>query len=184
MGTLVASEVVVAAQVRAARALLNWSQAELAAAAGVGVTTVRDIESERRPADTGAMRELRRVLENEGVILVPGSASGGPGVRFVAGRPHVTRQPVMTIYDGLHFGAEWQGREITVFVPYEVVQDLGGFTGRQADVVYQRLFADWRGKILDRTATALHAGRIDRHERVRLGTEDFPELVPGLSIST
>lgn len=177
-------EIVIAAQVRAARALLDWSQSQLAEAADVGVTTVRDIESERRPAETDAMREIRRALENAGVVFVPGAPNGGPGVRFVRGRPHVVRQPVMTIYEGLFFGVEWQGREVTVSVSYEVIQDLGGFTGQQPDSAYREVFALHRGKILDAAAHAFTAGRIDRHGRVRLTANDFPDLVPAISIST
>jgi hypothetical protein len=41
-----------------------------------------------------------------------------------------------------------------------------------------------RGKILAAAAEALLAGRMNRHERVRLTVEDFPELVPGLCINT
>lgn len=177
-------EIVIAAQVRAARALLDWSQTQLADAAGVGVTTVRDIESERRPAETGAMREIRRVLENEGVLFVPGAPGGGPGVRFVAGRPHVVRQPVMTIYEGMFFGVEWQGREVSLSVSYEVMQDLGGFTGQQPENAYRKVFAMHRGRILDAAARALAAGRIDRYGKVRLTANDFPDIVPAISIST
>lgn len=177
-------EIVIAAQVRAARALLDWSQSQLADAADVGLTTVRDIESERRPGETGATREIRMVLENEGVVFVPGASDGGPGVRFIRGRPHVVRQPVMTIYEGLFFGVEWQGREVAVSVSYEVMQDLGGFTGQQTESAYRKVFVEHRGKILDAAAGALAAGRIDRHGRVRLTAGDFPDLVPQISTST
>jgi transcriptional regulator with XRE-family HTH domain len=179
-------EVVISAQVRAARALLDWSQERLAEEAGVGVTTVRDIESQRRSTDTGAMRQLRRAVENAGVSFVSGAADGGPGVRFVAGRPHLIRQPEMTKWDGLHFGVEWQGREIDVFIAYEVVADFGGinFSSRQPDAAYVSVFGDHRGEILDAAGAALAAGRIDRHGRVRLTATDFPSLIPLLSLGT
>jgi transcriptional regulator with XRE-family HTH domain len=177
-------EVVISAQIRAARALLNWSQERLAGEAGVGATTVRDIESQRRPTDTGAMRQLRRAFENAGVRFVSGAADGGAGVRFVAGRPHLIRQPEMTKWDGLHFGVEWQGREIDVFVAYEVVADFGGFSSRQPDAAYVKVFGDYRDEILDKTGAALADGRINRHSRVQLTATDFPRLVPLHSLST
>ena len=90
----------------------------------------------------------------------------------------------MTIFEGMHFGVEWQGREITVFVSYEVVQDLGDYTGRQTDTEYQRFFGNHRGKVLDVAVAVLRAGRIDRHGRVHLTAKDFFGLVPTLSIST
>ncbi len=176
-------DIIIPAQVRAARALLDWSQSELAEAANVGVTTVRDIESERRPTGTGAMRELRRAFTNAGVIFVSGASDGGPGVRLVSGRPHLIRQPTFRRGWGLSFSVEWQGREITVLVSYEVIQWFGEFSGRQPESAYQKVFADHRGKILDAAARALAAGRIDPDEQVKLATEDFPGFVPVASVS-
>jgi transcriptional regulator with XRE-family HTH domain len=67
-----------AAQCRAARALIGWSQADLADAAGVTTKTVSDFErGERTPygrtlADIGAALELARIEFTNG---------GNPGVR-------------------------------------------------------------------------------------------------------
>jgi hypothetical protein len=90
----------------------------------------------------------------------------------------------MTIYEGLFFGVEWKGRDISVSVSYEVVQDLGRFTGRQKDAAYQKLFVEHKGEILEAATRVLSAGRIDRHSRVRLTAEDFSDLVPMLGVST
>jgi transcriptional regulator with XRE-family HTH domain len=179
-------EVVIPAQVRAGRALLNWSQETLAEEAGVGVTTVRDIENQRRPADTHAMRELRRALANGGVVFVSGAPDGGPGVRFVAGRPHLLRRPEVTRSGDLFFTAEWQGREIDVVVTYEVASDIGGpgFSTRQPDAAYLKVFKDHRGEILDALAAALNSGRSEPHGRVVLAATDFTNPVPLLSLST
>ena len=177
-------EIIVPAQVRAARALLEWSQEDLARAANVSVTTVRDFKSGRRPTEASSMREIQRAFDNEDVVLLPGNSEGGPGVRFASGRPHVIRPPVMTIYEGLFFGVEWEGKDITVSVSYEVIQDLGEFTGQQKEATYQKLFVTHRGEILGAAARALAAGRIDRHLRVRLTAQDFPNLVPILNVST
>jgi transcriptional regulator with XRE-family HTH domain len=177
-------QIIVPAQIRAARALLEWSQEDLARAANVGVTTIRDLESGRRPTEASSTRDVQRALDNEDVVFLAGDSSGGPGVRFASGRPHVIRPPVMTIYDGLFFGVEWEGKDITVSVSYEVIQDLGEFAGQQNEAAYQKLFVAHRGKILGAAARALAAGRIDRHSRVRLTAEDFPSLVPLLDMST
>jgi DNA-binding XRE family transcriptional regulator len=42
------TEIVIPPQVRAGRALLGWSQEDLARQAGVAITTVRDVEREKR----------------------------------------------------------------------------------------------------------------------------------------
>jgi transcriptional regulator with XRE-family HTH domain len=69
------------AQCRAARALLEWSQAELARRAQVGVVTVHQLESrisEPRPA---TLDVIRRALEAAGVVFIDENG-GGPGVRL------------------------------------------------------------------------------------------------------
>ena len=71
-------------QIRAARALLDWSQIELADDSGVSLATVRRIESERGPdRSTAPNRDaIRRALEAAGIIFVPADARAGPGVRL------------------------------------------------------------------------------------------------------
>ncbi|AWN50253.1 XRE family transcriptional regulator [Methylobacterium terrae] len=74
-----------AAQCRAARALLNWTQPQLAEAAGVGLSTVVDFEKGRRAVSSEGVEKLATALEAAGVSLIAeGSTStgGGPGVRL------------------------------------------------------------------------------------------------------
>src|SRR5438105_3232876 len=80
-------QTIIPAQIRAARALLDWSQEELANAAGVALTSVRDLEAEKRAADSGTASSVRKALENGGVEFVSGTSASGPGVRLVAKRP-------------------------------------------------------------------------------------------------
>jgi transcriptional regulator with XRE-family HTH domain len=170
-------EIIIPAQVRAARALLEWSQEQLADEAEVGLSTVREVESQRRPLDTAAAREICRALQNAGVIFVPGGDTEGPGVRFVAGRPHVIRLPtVMTMWDGLPFVVEWKGNAITVFIAREAMDDLGRFRKLQPDAAYLKVFEKYRGSILDGVTAALAAGRTNAEGRLRLGGEDISAL--------
>lgn len=70
-------------QVKAARALLAWSQADLAKASGVSYPTLARLESTDGPiggrADTGA--KLQAALEAAGVIFIDENGEG-PGVRL------------------------------------------------------------------------------------------------------
>lgn len=70
-------------QIRAARALLRWTAAELAAAANIGVTTVR--RAELTDAETAMTRAndlaVRHALEAAGVEFI-NENGGGAGVRF------------------------------------------------------------------------------------------------------
>lgn len=174
---MTSNQVIIPAQIRAARALLDWSQERLASAACVGVSTVRDVESERRPLDTSAAADIRRALENDGVCFVTGSPTEGPGVRLVAGRPSVIRSPtVMTMWDGLPFVVEWQGKAITVFVSRDVLDDLGRFSTNQTDAEYVKVFEKYRGGILDGVAKALSDGRATDKDRLHLTGEYIAEL--------
>lgn len=169
--------VIIPAQVRAARALLEWSQEQLATEAGVGLSTVRDVESERRALDTDAASEICNTLENAGVFFVAGGQDAGPGVRLVAGRPHIIRPPTqMTMWDGLPFAVEWQGQAITVFVSPEAIDDLGRFTGSQKNAAYIQVFEKHRGSILDGVAKALKAGRANEKGILRLVGSDISAL--------
>lgn len=77
-----------AAQIRAARALLGWSQPVLAAACGLSLPTIVRMEGEKGPGRSAAANvdAVRRALEAAGVVfLAPDLASGaGPGVRLRA----------------------------------------------------------------------------------------------------
>ncbi len=67
------------AQCRAARALLNWNQEKLAAAAQVSVNTVRNFETEKSAPQRSTLDVMRRALEAAGVEFTNG---GQPGVRL------------------------------------------------------------------------------------------------------
>lgn len=73
-------------QVKAARALLDWSQADLARVSGVSEPTIKRLEAHDGElggrADTAAA--IRGALEAAGIaFLAEGqAAAGGPGVRL------------------------------------------------------------------------------------------------------
>jgi len=72
---------VTAAQCRAARGLLDWSQQELAGSAGVGVVTVRQLEAGTHEPRRATLDVIRRALESAGVEFIDENG-GGPGVRL------------------------------------------------------------------------------------------------------
>jgi len=69
------------AQCRAARALLNWSQQQLADASKAGVVTIRNFEGGKSSPINSTLEVLRRALESAGVIFVEENGEG-PGVRL------------------------------------------------------------------------------------------------------
>jgi transcriptional regulator with XRE-family HTH domain len=68
-------------QSRAARALLDWTQTELARRAGVSRSTVRDFEGGRHALSPASEAQIVAVFEGAGVDLLPPGALG-PGVRL------------------------------------------------------------------------------------------------------
>lgn len=75
--------VLLSEQIKAARVLLGWDQAELAAHAQLGVATVKRIEA--RPGVVGGTMDtvvrMKRALEDAGVEFI-GGPGDGPGVRL------------------------------------------------------------------------------------------------------
>lgn len=147
---------IVASQIRAGRTLVDCSQQDLATAAEVGLTTLREIEAQKRPLDTVTVSKIRDALENKGVYFVPSSPEHGPGVCLRNNLPNIIRPPTtMTMWDGLPFTVEWQGQEVVVYVSEEVIEDLGGLTGKQPDSVYLEVFEKYRVAILEGVAIAM-----------------------------
>jgi transcriptional regulator with XRE-family HTH domain len=71
------------AQIRAARALLNMNQSELARFASVHVATIRRIEAStdvRGAAET--LWKIQKSLEAAGIEFISEEGGKGPGVRF------------------------------------------------------------------------------------------------------
>ncbi|WP_448150993.1 helix-turn-helix domain-containing protein [Labrys miyagiensis] len=70
-------------QLRAARALLGWSQDRLAEASGVSLPTIKRLEPGAGPLSTKVetMDKLQRALETAGVIFVAENGEGA-GVRL------------------------------------------------------------------------------------------------------
>lgn len=78
----------IADQIRAARALLDWSQPKLAEASGLSLPTIRRMEGPIGPGRSSAANvdAVRKALEKEGVVFLAAgeTTTGGPGVRLLS----------------------------------------------------------------------------------------------------
>src|SRR5258706_12032132 len=70
-------------QCRAARALLDITQPQLAEAAGLGLSTIVDFEKSRRDVSRAAVHALQTALEKAGVRFI-GKDGGGPAFDCLA----------------------------------------------------------------------------------------------------
>lgn len=68
-------------QCRAARALLDWSQQDLADRAKVGIVTVRQLEAGAHEPRRATLEVVRRALEEAGIEFIDENG-GGAGVRL------------------------------------------------------------------------------------------------------
>ena len=76
---------VLTCQIRAARALIGWEQANLAQEAGIGISTVRRLEGIRGriSAHVDTVERIRAAFERAGVEFIGPS---NPGVRLIQSR--------------------------------------------------------------------------------------------------
>ena len=78
------------AQMRMARAALNWSLRELAEAAGVHRNTISNFETGKYAGDPATLAAIRTALEAAGVEFTNGDQ---PGVRLRKGKPRLAPKP-------------------------------------------------------------------------------------------
>jgi transcriptional regulator with XRE-family HTH domain len=72
---------ITAEQCRAARALLGWSQQQLANISEIGVVTVHQLEAGTSEPRRATLQAIKRAFETAGVEFIEENG-GGLGVRF------------------------------------------------------------------------------------------------------
>ena len=73
---------------RAARALLHWNQAQLAARSGLSVGTLNALENARHSASTASAQMVARALEWAGIQFLGVTDGLGHGLRYTGALPH------------------------------------------------------------------------------------------------
>jgi transcriptional regulator with XRE-family HTH domain len=76
--------VITPTQIRAARALLGWTQKELAAQSGLSEMAIKNLERQQSDPRSSTLAAIVKAFDNAGVVfLQPGDMrGGGAGVRF------------------------------------------------------------------------------------------------------
>ena len=82
MGRSVPAIVMTPAQLRAARALLDWSRERLAEASGTHVNSVRNFEQGTSDPKRSTLLAWQKALAKAGVEFTAETAEHGPGVRM------------------------------------------------------------------------------------------------------
>lgn len=111
-----------AAQCRAARALLDWSQEQLAKNAHVSRATIADFERNFREPIRNNMISIASALEAAGITFI-GEDDEGAGVRFR--KVEIEYNTNLKVLDiGLSMSIRYKGEPYQVVVPDEVLNDL------------------------------------------------------------
>jgi transcriptional regulator with XRE-family HTH domain len=79
--------IVLPEQIRAARAILGWSQDELASAAHVSKPTIADFERHAREPMVNNLSAIRRACEEAGIQFIEEEEDGRIGVLFIKSKP-------------------------------------------------------------------------------------------------
>lgn len=69
------------AQIKAARAMLDWKQTDLAKAAGLSEMSVKNVEKGQKDSRMSTIQSIRSALESAGIIFIDQNGNG-PGVRL------------------------------------------------------------------------------------------------------
>jgi DNA-binding XRE family transcriptional regulator len=165
-------------QCAAARALVGWSQDELARNAGVARATIASFEGNTRiePA-TANLRAIIASLEQAGVAFIPEDVEGGLGAGVRQRKLELEYSNMLRTAlrpDGwdLIFPVRYKGQACTVTIPRAIIDDIarGNFrtTEERVKVVQNRL-----PEFLSAVETRLSAG--DKvPDQMTLAMEDFP----------
>jgi len=82
------ARIIAAAQCRAARALLEWTELQLAEAASVDIEVIQQLEARVRRPSTDEQQQIRKALEGGGVVFIAENG-GGVGARLKFNRREV-----------------------------------------------------------------------------------------------
>jgi transcriptional regulator with XRE-family HTH domain len=108
---------------RAARGLLDWTQAQLASAAQVSLSTVKNFEAGRSFPSPDNLRNLQRTLEAAGVEFLPGGAVRLQPDQITFGRDYLVDTNRFRLI--AHRGE----RAITIDISRETLDDFASLTG-------------------------------------------------------
>lgn len=161
-----------AAQCRAGRALLNWSQDELAMNAQVARTTVTEFESNYRTPMRQNLLAIQSAIEAAGIEFITDNG-GGVGVRFRKVEIEYSRN-VKTDAHKLMLKVRYRGHPYTVAIPYEIIDNMDR-SNYKTDKAFGKALERKFPIYLRAAEDKIVAGSISDRDYVWLTREDFPD---------
>lgn len=111
-----------AAQCRAARAMLDWTQEKLAESAQVARPTIADFERNFRAPMRNNLISIMNTFEAAGLSFIPDNGEGA-GVRF----RKVELEYIKSVKDrngDIAIPVRYRGQRITLIAPREIIHDM------------------------------------------------------------
>jgi transcriptional regulator with XRE-family HTH domain len=155
---------ITAAQCRAARSLLNWTQEELATNARVARATVADFEANARQPMKNNIIAMADCMYAAGIEFLPEEGQSGVGVRYRSVRiEYVKNITVDQFHRVIKIPMKYAGEKFICSVSYNAVDDYFG-SNFSSDQEYGRAVEDMLPRILvlaeQLAPTRIHDGKL------------------------
>jgi transcriptional regulator with XRE-family HTH domain len=161
-------------QCRAARALVRWSQAQLARQARVHIQTIAEFERGAAIPYPETLQKLVAAFETSGLELISENG-GGAGVRLKRPIAKLARKRVSRFERVVTLLIDYRGREYRVKFSTAILDDIDR-TSHPSDEALSGALDRHLSLILARAAQAIDDHRVDKSgELILTAKEDFPE---------
>lgn len=153
-------------QSRAGRALLNWSQDDLATHARLAKRTIANFEGDARMAHPETAAAIAAALQDAGVILIP-EGDEGVGVRIKKAQPRLIQRNDVPYREWVAFAFSFRGQSTVGFITYNALGLLG--LSNDAPV---KIFDQFRDRVLRIAADKFDRKALDDGGRVLIDRLD------------
>ena len=164
-----------AAQCRAGRGLLDWTQDTLSKNAHVSRATVADFERNVRIPIKNNIISITCALEAAGVAFIQ-EDNQGVGVRFRELKLEYTRT-LRPVAGGLCLRVRYGGEDFSVIIPTDVIEDIDEDIGQADDLTWEmqaKAVSNRLHVFLQVAEGEISAGRISDDNCVVLTHDKFP----------
>lgn len=161
---------ITAEQCRAGRALIDWSQIELADRSRIAKKTIADFERGNRAYHPKTSLAVRVALESHGVVFIPENG-GGVGVRLRKAMPRLFRRDPIDSHEWMAFAFDYKAKRHTGFITYGALAQIA-LDSLGPTAVFDRD----KARILLAASDKVDVGEVDEHGRVHLDRIDLPAV--------
>ena len=174
-----------AAQCRAGRGLLDWTQEILAKNAHVSRATVADFERSIRIPTRNNLISITCALEAAGVAFIQGDNQGA-GVRFREQKLEYTKT-LRPVAGGLRWPVRYEGEDFSVIIPTEVIEDIDRDIDQASDPTWEmqaKAVSNLLHVFVQVAEREVREGHISNANHIVLTHEKFPIGIFGSSTRT